>query len=67
MNIDETKSVVGLVQHDVVGLIVDFVGDAETCVTMEHIGRGLSGGCGRSPSPLFNALFRGNLVEESLG
>ena len=62
MNID-----IGLVLRDVVGLIVDFVGDAEICVIVEHNGRGLSGGSGRSLSPLFNALFCGNLVEESLG
>ena len=66
MNIDETKSVVGPVQRDVVGLIVDFIGDSEIGVIVEHNGRGLCGGSGRSPSPLFVAFLRGNLVGESL-
>ena len=66
MNVNETKSVVALVQRDVVGLIIDFVGDAEVCIIVEHNGKSLNGGSGGSPSPLGNALFRGNLVEVPL-
>ena len=67
MYINEAESVVTLVQCDVVGLIGNLVGDAEVCIVVEHNGRGLSGGSGRSSLPLGDALLRGNLVKEPLG
>ena len=67
MYINEAESVLILVKRDIVGLIVNFVGDAEVCIVVELNGRGLSGGSGRSPPPLGDALLHGNLVEEPLG
>ena len=49
--VDIGKAMVGLVQGDIGGFVIDLVGDREVCFIMEHERWGLRGGGGRSPFP----------------
>ena len=68
MYVDEAEAVVGLIQGDVMGLVVDLVCNTEIGFIVEHDGRGgRCCGSGRSPDPLFDMLLGSDLVEEVLG
>ena len=67
MHVDKGKAIVGLIQCDVVGLVVDRVCDRQVSLILEVEGGGdgSRGGRGRAP-PLLDESLVADIVDEAL-